>query len=51
VSADGVICLIIIVRLLLIQQPGNTHGIYRSGQIAPTDPFVHSPFPHVASLT
>jgi len=28
VSANGVICLIIIVRLLLIQQPGNTHGIY-----------------------
>jgi hypothetical protein len=32
-------------RLLLIRQPGNTHGIYRSGQVTPTDPFVHSPLP------
>jgi hypothetical protein len=29
VSADWVVCLFIIVRLLFIQQPGNTHGIYR----------------------
>ena len=29
VSADWVICLFIIVRLLAIQQPGKTHGIYR----------------------
>ena len=31
------------VRLLAIQQPGNTHGIYRNGQITPTDLVVLSP--------
>jgi hypothetical protein len=31
-----------IVRLLFIQQPGNTHGIYRSGQLG---------FPRVAALS
>src|SRR6266550_9175098 len=30
VSADWVVCLYIIARLLFIQQPGNTHGIYQS---------------------
>jgi hypothetical protein len=29
--------LFIFARLLLIRQPGNTHGIYRSGQIPPTE--------------
>jgi hypothetical protein len=32
-NADWVVCLSIIVRLLFIQQPGNTHGIYRSTTI------------------
>ena len=37
VSADWVVCLYIIARLLFIQQPGDTHGIYRSGQITLPD--------------
>jgi hypothetical protein len=48
VSADG---LFIFVRLLLFQQPGNTHGIYRSGQITPKDSLIHSSFPHVSSFS
>jgi hypothetical protein len=32
-NADWVVCLSIIVRMLFIQQPGNTHGIYRSTTI------------------
>ena len=37
VSADWVVCLYIIARLLFIQQLGDTHGIYRSGQITLPD--------------
>jgi hypothetical protein len=35
--------LFIFVRLLFIQQPGNTHGIYRNVQITPTDLLTLSP--------
>src|SRR6266446_6685561 len=35
VSADWVVCLYIIVRLLFIQQPGNTHGIYQMPALLP----------------
>src|SRR6266566_2961713 len=36
VSADRVVCLFIIVRLLVIQQPGNTPGIYLNGRWLPS---------------
>jgi hypothetical protein len=40
--------------LLFIQQPGNTHGIYRNGQIKPTDLLALSsgrPFASLLMLT